>query len=162
MRNMASLPPLTSLMRSAPNSSTAMRATSGRKVSMERGRGEESWESWEGSELSENSEDSENSENSENSELLENSEISLLTTGSAFLRRSISSCSLTSCALGRVEQAPTSMMVPPSATICLTRWAMACLVCMRLSAKKESGVTFRMPITRGGVSASRRPFTLSV
>ena len=90
----------TSLIMSAPNSSTVMRATSGRKVSIE----------------------------------TTASGASRLTMPSAKRSRSISSDSDAGSLSGRVEQAPTSMMVAPSSSIWCVRSAISCSVCILLPA----------------------------
>ena len=77
----------------------------------------------------------------------------------AILRRAVSSSSVAMMPPGRVEHAPMSTIVPPSLSICSTRWHTARSVCTLDAAKNESGVTFRIPITTGSERSISRPPT---
>ena len=69
--------------------------------------------------------------------------------------RSISSCSPTARAPGRVDSPPISSISAPSASICSACRKAPSRRSNRPPSEKESGVTFRMPITRGAEKSGK-------
>src|ERR1700676_3674188 len=65
--------------------------------------------------------------------------------------RAISTASATAAAPGRVDSPPTSMMAAPSAAMTLARSSAAPTLEYRSPSEKESGVTFKIPMTTGRV-----------
>ena len=68
----------------------------------------------------------------------------------------ISSSTSTTDAPGRVDSPPTSITVAPSATICNARATAASWELCKPPSLKESGVTFRIPITCGWDKSKRK------
>ena len=71
--------------------------------------------------------------------------------------RRISSAAATGVAPGRVDSPPTSISAAPAATIASAWRNAASGVKKRPPSEKESGVTLRMPMTRGSLRSSQRP-----
>jgi hypothetical protein len=63
--------------------------------------------------------------------------------------RATSSGAATGCACGRVLSPPMSMISAPASSIAIPAVTAACGVPKSPPSEKESGVTFRIPITRG-------------